>query len=205
MLEQLFGSQTRVKLLQIFLNNPNDKYFVRELTRVLDSQINAVRRELENLENLEIIKVVKDAAETDKMKLRQKFYQSNDQFVLYPELKSIMQKAQFLVNKKFATALKKTGKVYYLALTGQFVGAKDIPIDILVVGKMSKKTFENTLKGFEKSLGREINYTLLDQEEFNYRRSVADRFLYAILDAEKIVMIDEIMNTLTGATNLEEE
>lgn len=205
MLEQLFGSQTRVKLLQIFLNNPNDKYFVRELTRVLDSQINAVRRELENLETLEIIKVVKDAEETDKMKLRQKFYQSNDQFVLYPELKSIMQKAQFLVNKKFATALKKTGKVYYLALTGQFVGAKDIPIDILVVGKMSKKTFENTLKNFEKSLGREINYTLLDKEEFNYRRSVADRFLYAILDAEKIVMIDEIMNTLTGATNLEEE
>ncbi|MBD3360044.1 MAG: hypothetical protein GF365_05060 [Candidatus Buchananbacteria bacterium] len=202
MLEQLFGSQTRVKLLQLFLNNPEDKYYVRELTRVLNSQINAVRRELQNLETMEIIRVVTDE-DDNAQKSRQKFYQSNVKFILYPELKSIIQKSQFLLNKKFANSLKKAGKLYYLALTGFFVGDKDAPIDILVVGRFKKKSVERILKNFEKNFRREINYTILDKEEFDYRRSVADRFLYSILDSEKIVMIDEVMNTLSEVTNEE--
>ncbi len=190
MLEQLFGSQTRMKLLHLFLSNPEEKYFVRELTRMLDSQINAIRRELENLEELGIIILVEDNLEEGK----RKFYQSNTKFVLYPELKSIFQKSQFLLEKKFAKALRKAGKINYLALTGTFVGDKNIPIDLLIVGNLQKKKFIKILKSFEKDLRREINYTLLDKEEFDYRRSVADRFLYSILDADKVVLIDEIFN-----------
>jgi len=176
--------------LQLFLSNPDEKYFVRELTRILDSQINAIRRELENLSEFGIIVLVEEEG-TD---ANRKFYQINAKFVLYPELKSIFQKSQFLLEKKFASALKKAGKVNYLALTGSFVGDKNIPIDMLIVGSLSKKKFAKVLKSFEKDLHREINYTLLDKEEFNYRRSVADRFLYSILDADKVVMIDEIFN-----------
>ncbi len=197
MLEQLFGSQTRVKLLQLFLNNPENKYYVRELTRLLDSQINAVRRELENLKNLDIIGIVEEKDKT----VRKKYFQSNMKFVLYPELKSIIEKSSFLLNKKFANSLKKAGKVHYMALTGSFVGDKDTPIDIIIVGNLKKKSIERIIKNFEKSIGREIRYSLFDKEEFNYRRSVADRFLYAILDAEKVVMVDDIMNTLIEINN----
>ena len=59
MVQKLFGSNTRVKLLKLFLFNPNEKYFVRELTRVLDEHINSIRRELENLLSMEIIKEIK--------------------------------------------------------------------------------------------------------------------------------------------------
>lgn len=192
MLEQLFGSQTRVRLLQIFLSNPEEKYFVRELTRNLNSQINAIRRELENLEELGAIKIVEEKGEQKQQK--KKFYQSNLDFILYHELKSIFQKAQFLLEKKFAKAVSKIGKVNFLALTGSFVGKKDVPIDIIAVGTLSKKKFAKLIKDFQKNLKRELNYTLLDKEEFNYRRSVADRFLYNILDSDKIVLIDEIFN-----------
>ncbi len=202
MLEQLFGSQTRVKLLHIFLINPDEKYFVRELTRDLESQINAVRRELQNLEDIGIIKKVEDTDPDSKQK--KKFNQADIKFVLYSELKSILQKSQFLLEKKFAKSLEKIGKVYYLALTGFFVGNKSIPIDMLIVGKLNKKKFEKLLKNFEKNFRREINYTLLDKEEFEYRRSVADRFIYSILDSEKIVMTDEIMNTLKTISNEKE-
>jgi predicted transcriptional regulator len=201
MLEQLFGSQTRVKLLQIFLNNPGEKYFVRELTRILGSQINAIRRELENLHTLDIICQIENIADENGKMARQKFYQSNHKFVLYPELKSIIEKSQFLLNKKFANSLKKAGKVHYLALTGRFVGDGNVPTDIIIVGKLKKKSVERIIKNFEKTIAREINFTIFDKEEFNYRRSVADRFLYSILDSEKIVMIDDIMNTLAEVTN----
>jgi len=194
MLEQLCGSQTRVRLLQIFLSNPEEKYFVRELTRNLNSQINAIRRELENLEELGAIRIVEEKGEQKQQK--KKFYQSNLDFILHHELKSIFQKAQFLLEKKFAKAVSKIGKVYYLALTGSFVGKKDVPIDIIAVGTLSKKKFAKLIKEFQKNLKRELNYTLLDKEEFNYRRNVADRFLYNILDSDKIVLIDEIFNKI---------
>ena len=197
MLEQLFGSQTRIKLLQHFLSNPEDRYYVRELTRILDSQINAIRRELTNLEKMGIISIVIDSEDKGKSKTKRKFYQVNSKFILHPELKSIFEKAHFLLEKKFAQALQKIGKVHYLVLTGAFVGDKELPIDLMVVGKLSKanrKKFEKILKNFQKNMKREINYTLFSKDEFEYRRSVADRFLYAILDAEKIVLIDEIFN-----------
>ena len=55
MIEQLFGSKTRVKLLQLFYSNPNRSFYVREITRKIDEQINSVRRELSNLLNIGII------------------------------------------------------------------------------------------------------------------------------------------------------
>lgn len=55
MIEQLFGSKTRVKLLQLFYSNPNRSFYVREITRKIDEQINSVRRELSNLLSVGII------------------------------------------------------------------------------------------------------------------------------------------------------
>jgi len=144
-----------------------------------------------------IIAIALDPEGTAKTKTKRKFYQVNPKFILHPELKSIFEKAHFLLEKKFAQALQKIGKVHYLVLTGAFVGDKELPIDLMVVGKLSKANrnkFEKLLKNFQKNMKREINYTLFSKDEFEYRRSVADRFLYAILDAEKIVLIDEIFN-----------
>ena len=55
-IEKLFGSKTRAKLLQLFYENPEKSFYVREMTRVIDEQINSVRRELLNLESIGIIK-----------------------------------------------------------------------------------------------------------------------------------------------------
>ena len=55
MVEQLFGSKTRVKLLNLFYSNPNRAFYVREITRKIDEQINSVRRELSNLLSIGII------------------------------------------------------------------------------------------------------------------------------------------------------
>lgn len=199
MLEHLFGSQTRSKLLHVFLSNPESKYFVRELTRALDSQINAIRRELQNLEELGVIKEVIETKEAEHNKESKcRYYQINTKFIIFPELKSVFQKAQFLLEKNFANSVKKAGKVHYLALTGFFVGDKETPIDMLVVGDLNKNTFDKILRSFQKDFRREINYTFLSKEEFDYRRSVADKFLYSILDADKIVLIDEIFNKITA-------
>ncbi len=55
MLEKLFGSNARVKILKLFLLHPAEKFYIRQLARNLKLQLNSVRRELENLENFGIL------------------------------------------------------------------------------------------------------------------------------------------------------
>ena len=82
MLEQLFGSRTRTKLLYLFLENPEDPFFVREITREIKERINSVRRELDNLEKFGLI--------TSKTENQKKYYSLDKNFVLYNELKSLL-------------------------------------------------------------------------------------------------------------------
>ena len=56
-LEKLFGSKTRAKLLSLFFSNQNKSYYVREISRVIEEQINSVRRELTNLSSLGLVKI----------------------------------------------------------------------------------------------------------------------------------------------------
>lgn len=210
-LEQLFGSKTRVKLLKLFLNNVEKMFFVREIARAIKSQINSARREILNLKNLGIIKEVEAPKEsylipkTDRQKkfsgkfrkvknknVVKKFFQANGDFILFPELKALLLKADFLLEKNFVNAVRRAGNVDYLALTGSFVGMPGIPVDLLLVGRFNRKKAARLIKSFEKDFGREINYTLMSRQEFRYRKDITDRFLYNILENKKIVMVNEL-------------
>src|ERR1039457_3016730 len=96
MIEQLFGSKTRVKLLQLFYSNPNRSYFVREITRKIDEQINSVRRELANLLSIGII-----TSDTTNNRL---YYEVNQSFDHYAELASIFGNKRYKPSKKASKA-----------------------------------------------------------------------------------------------------
>ena len=201
MLEQLFGSKTRVRLLRLFLNNSKDAFFVRELTRKIGAQINAVRNELDNLVDMDLVSVVTDvdtegdADEAARPKNRRsaqqrKYYRMNMDSLLYPELRALFMKAQVMLEKDFVRKLTAAGPVSYLALTGFFVSEEPSPTDLLIVGKLNRDKLANVIKNFEREVGREVNYTVLTPQEYRYRRDVTDRFLYSILESRKLVVID---------------
>ncbi|MBI5071652.1 hypothetical protein HZB93_02030 [Candidatus Falkowbacteria bacterium] len=210
-LEQLFGSRTRVKLLKLFLNSPEKMFFVREIARAINSQINSVRRELLNLKDLGIIREVEASKEsylipkvdTQKKfsgKFKQvknkdvikKFFQADGNFILFPELKALLLKADFLLEKNFVNAVRRAGSVDYLVLTGRFVGMPGISADLFLVGRFNRRKVARLIKSFEKDFGREINYALMSRQEFRYRKDITDRFLYNILENKKIVMVNEL-------------
>jgi len=190
MLEQLFGSKTRTQLLRTFLQNPEEAFFVRELTRKLGVQINSVRHELSKLEKMGLLEVVKIAQKG----VKKKHYRVNRSSVLYAELKSLFLKSRVLVEKDFVTKLQATGKIKYFLLTGKFTGRTDAPTDVFVVGRVNKKKFTDLIRKFEISFGHEIDFTLMDKEEMKYRMDVMDRFLYDVLEEPKIVFIDEMFS-----------
>ena len=184
MLERLFGSRTRVKLLKLFLTNPSTAFFVREISRKVGEQLNSVRRELANLMTLG---AVTTAEHDDK-----KFYQLNTKFVLADELKALLLKSQLLLEEDLIRRIRESGKIRYLALTGSFTGARQAATDIILVGKVDKALLLRTVERFQREVGRELNYTLLSTREYNERRSLGDKFLLNILNNPKIVVVDDI-------------
>jgi len=188
MLEQLFGSRARVKLLKIFLLHPKEKYYIRQLSRQLKLQLNSVHRELENLEKFGILLTSKSSGN----KQEKKYYQANTDFILFEEIKALIVKAQILYEKDFINKLKSIGKPRVLILAGFFVNNYDSPIDLLIVGRFNKIKLLKLIKELENELGREINFTLMNFAEFKYRRDITDVFLYGILESRKIVVIDEL-------------
>ncbi len=187
MLEQLFGSRTRVKLLRQFLTNPGTPFYVRELTRKIDEQLNSVRRELANLLGLGVLTV---SERDDK-----KYYQLNTKFVLAEELKALLLKSQLLVEEDLVRKIRGLGKVRYLALTGSFTGAKQSATDVLVVGKVERALLVRAIERFQREVGREVNYTLFTVREFEERRGLGDKFLLTVLNGPKVVAIDELIET----------
>lgn len=190
-LEHIFGSKTRVKLLSIFVNHPEQSFYVRELVRHLGMQINSVRRELANLSNFGILKSSGgDQTRGVSSALRKRYYQVNRDFIIYNELQSLLKKAELLLEQNLVRRISLLGDVKFLILCGVFVGEEALT-DMLIVGKMPSLSLQKLLKRFENEMGYEVRYTLMSPEEFYYRKNITDRFLYSILEGKKIVMIDK--------------
>ena len=185
MLEQLFGSKTRTKLLRLFFMKKEGKFYVREITRLIDERINSVRRELENLKSFGLIK--------DEEVNNKRFYFLDENFILFKELKDLMIKSRFFVEKEYTKKFKKLSNIKYIVLTGYFVGLKEKTLtDILIIGNVSRLKVESIINAMSKEFLDDVNYTIMDLKEFNYRKNMADKFLYNILKNKKIVVVDKM-------------
>ena len=182
MLKRLFTSNTRIKLLTLFLLNPDEEYFIRELTRKLDEQINSIRRELDNLKKLGLLK-----SET---KNRKKYYIVNKSFVAFNDLRNIIVKAMSgkddLVKK-----ITKFGDIDFLALLGVFVD-KPSPVDLLIVGNVDKNKLQEFLNA-EIDTEKPIRFSILSKDDFLYRIKCKDQFIHSILsDSDNIIAVNKL-------------
>jgi DNA-binding transcriptional regulator YhcF (GntR family) len=199
MLGKLIGSNTRVKILKLFISHADKKFYIRQIARDLKLQLNSVRRELENLEKFGLLvsnmqagtDANVDNQEAAASKADKKYYRINTDFVLFEEIKALIIKAQVLYEKDFIEKIKKTGKPKLLVLTGFFVNDTKKIVDLFIVGRLNKIKLLRLIKELEGELGREINFSLMDIAEFKYRRDITDVFLYDILDNKKIIVFDE--------------
>ncbi|MFA7244596.1 MAG: hypothetical protein WC070_00235 [Candidatus Magasanikbacteria bacterium] len=198
MLEQLFGSKTRLKLLRLFFSEQNRPFFVRELSRHVGVQINAIRREIEILHSMDIIKE-KLVDEKDKIneievgeKLR-KYYILNPESIIYSELQALLLKDKFIGQKEFIKEFEdKMSETKLLILSGEFTSDKRAPTDLLIVGKIKPRVLANIIEEYEKDFGFNIRYTIMTEEEFLDRRYVMDKFLYSLFEADHLKVINKL-------------
>lgn len=192
MIDTLFGSKTRVKLLYLFMNNPGRAFYVREITRRVDEQINSVRRELANMLTVGVIKSDGDGIDN---KL---YYEVDQSYVFYPPLRKIF--ADDKSAKEIATEVKQstdlekrvrklTGLKLCL-LGGGFVSGSRTKIDVLLVGSPVKAQIKKLITELEEDEHRSLHYTVIPFDEFYYRMSMKDKFISEILDGKHTVVLD---------------
>lgn len=191
MIEQLFGSKTRVKLLQLFLANPGRSFFVRELTRKIDEQINSVRRELANLSGIGIIR--SDTVASNKNKV---YYEVNQGYKHFKALQSIF--SVELPQQDISTAsqgdllkrLQVVGSFDVVIVCGGLVGQEGSEVDLILVGSSNKQKLDKLVKTIELEEGKPIAYTVIPESEFKYRLDIKDRFISTVLRGKHSVLID---------------
>ena len=189
MIDSLFGSKTRVKLLHLFLNNPEKSFYVREITRMIDEQINSVRRELANMVSVGIVQ--QDAIDN---KL---YYSVNEDYPYIKPLAAIFSDKNTEDGMGAASSVSwkdSLGRMRGLRLaiiSGKLVVGSSSAVDLLLVGdNMSAVTIKNLVKKIEKDRKIEINYAVISYDDFYYRMSVKDRFIMDIVRNKHSVLVD---------------
>lgn len=198
--EQLFGSKTRVKLLQLFYSNPNRAFYVREITRKIDEQINSVRRELANLLSLGIIK-----SDQNNNRL---YYEVNQDYEFYTPLamifggvtapavskketgKAVRTKVDVVPEHPLAKSVRATGKVDLALLTGQFTRDETPGVDVLIVGDVNQAKVNKFISELEEAENKELRYTIMPLSTYQYRVQINDRFISNVIEAKKQVIIN---------------
>jgi hypothetical protein len=191
MIEQLFGSKTRVKLLQLFYSNPNRSFYVREITRKIDEQINSVRRELSNLLSIGII-----TSDNTNNKL---YYEVNQKYEYYEPLqlifgggvrKTIKKATVGDAQESSQVGLKAIGHIDLAVYTGQFTRDETAGVDFFIVGEVNPNALQKFVDDLEVRENKSIRYTVMSLADFQYRQQIRDRFAVSIGRAKKQVLVD---------------
>ncbi|TSC53966.1 MAG: hypothetical protein LiPW16_229 [Microgenomates group bacterium LiPW_16] len=185
MLKDIIISRVRVKLLELFLTNPGKIFHVRGMVRRTNEEINAVRRELAHLEKAGMV--------TKEPRANRLYYTFRRDYPLYFEFLELVAKTtglgfDLLKNKA------KLGKIKFAMLSGSFVrGLSAAPekVDLLVVGNVVLPELSQIVRNEEVRRDREINYTVMTEDEFEFRRKRRDPFILGILSGSRVMIIGD--------------
>lgn len=185
MLSDLIISRVRVKILQLFFLSPGKIFHVRDIVRKIDEEINAVRRELAHLEKAGLM--------SKEHRANRLFYMLRKDYPMYYDLLELIEKTAGLGSDIIKNKAK-LGKIKFVMVAGRF--ARQIPrtgndVDLLVVGKVVIPELSQIVRREEVRRELEINYTVMSEEEFEFRKRRRDPFIADILKGARIMIIGD--------------
>ena len=185
-LEDIIISRVRRKVLELFLTNPGSIFHVRDIVRRVSEEINAVRRELAHMEKAGMV--------AKEQRANRLFYAFRKDYPLYPNLLEMIIKCTGL-GWELIRRRTKLGKIRFIMFSGRFI--RGIPpknandIDILIVGTVVLPELIQLIKSEESKREKEINYTVMTEEEFDFRKRRRDPFVISILSGSRIMIIGD--------------
>ncbi len=185
LLENIIPSKVRRKILQLFFHHPDNTYFLREVVRQVNEEVNAVKRELDILFNA---KVLVRERRTNKV-----FYALNKNYLLYDEFLRIFTKTSKL-SEEVIKNISRLGKVKYIAVSTKYsrkTPIKDDEIYVLFIGIIVVPEVETMMNEARKEFGWDINYTVMSEDELKFRKKNNDPFIWKFLKQPKVMIVGQ--------------
>ncbi len=188
-LEKLFGSAARVKIMKLFLFNPEfafDRKDILQKTKINSSHSN---KELHLLTDIGLIK----KRVVHKEGKKSPGYILNSDFGFLKHLKNLLINNEPLQHGDINRRIGKTGKIKLIVISGVFIQNDDARLDILIVGdEIRDRVLKTTISTMESEIGKELRYSTLTSEDFKYRHGIGDRLVRDVLDMPHEVIVDRI-------------
>jgi hypothetical protein len=184
MLKDIIESKYDSAVLTFFLIAPERAFSASELTRRLGISSNKLASSLS--------KFVKSGQIKSFAKRGTKYYILNSRHSEFAELKRALAKSTLKYTDELLIAIKKIGSVRAAFLTGVFTGNPELPVDLLLVGRVNLNKLAKFLLDCKKMMGQEINYSIMTEDEFKLRRDTFDRFIKDIFDYRHLVVVDNL-------------
>lgn len=185
MLNKILVSEVRVNILKLLLLNPNRAFHIRAIVRQVDAEINAVRRELDNLFE---INLVNRRQSSNKI-----FYQIETSHPFFSDLLSLVAKEEG-IGAAIVKNEKRIGMIDYAVLSLAFLrGRKStaLDVDLFIVGEVDLEIIKNVVKEEEGKMNKEINYSVMSMEEFMSRKRTNDPFIYRVMTQSRTMLIGD--------------
>src|SRR3989339_87234 len=192
-LEQLFDSPIKVKLLKLFLRNPNRFFSMSEIVRKIQSSRRATVRQVKGLESIDFLKSKKIKANSKKQIEGSTYYGVNPKFDFYYELQSLILKSSPTSKDKILAKILKLGRIKLALIGGVFLNLEGSRVDLFLVGDdIDNKKLKQFLSEIESEVGKEIEYAAMDAKEFDYRYHMFDRFVRDVIEKPHEKLVNKI-------------
>ena len=175
-------SKVRIKSLRYFFFNPDMPIHLRGAVRKFKEEINAVRRELNRLEEVKIL--------TTEKRGNRKYYAVNREHPYFDVLLAMMHKT-FGLGGDLVKSAKKLGEVKFMLLTSSYtkgVALEPHDVDLIIVGDVNIDLLSEIIGLAEKKLGKEVNYTVLSESDFDLRKKRRDTFVAELITGDNILL-----------------
>jgi DNA-binding transcriptional ArsR family regulator len=180
-LKSLFSSAIRADVLALLLNNPEERFYVREIAALLRKNPSGVKRELDNLEKMGIL--------TSRKVANLKYFQAEKKSPLFTELKSLIAKSLGIPGA-LKTLLKTTG-ARLAFIYGPFTENEEADmVDLLIVGAAS--VAPEGIRDIEERFSKKISVTQMEEPEFKSKKDSSDADLEKLLSGNKIMLIGKL-------------
>jgi predicted nucleotidyltransferase len=179
---KLFKSKARTALFQLYFTNPESSYYLRELERMFGIPVSILRQELMRLEG--------EGVFLSEKKGNLLYYRLNKDFPLFEELTNIVRKT-IGIEGLLKDAINDIKGIEAAFIYGSFAKGKEITasdVDLCVIGRINEDQLIAKINAIEKSIKREINYTLFTPEEFKKKKKNKDTFILDLIDNKKIML-----------------
>lgn len=180
-LETLFESASKIRLLKFFFRNPSRVFSSRLLRERVRLPHAALSRALRDFEQIALLKKAGGG------------WRLNRAFIFFPELHTIITRSFPFSRKKIVFELARLGKIRLVLLAGVFLNEEHKRVDILVVGdRIREARFEKFIAALEVEVGQTLSWTLLSADEYRYRSKMFDRFLRDVMEYSHEVLVDKV-------------